>query len=86
MYALNIGNPPICSFYELLFWPPDSGPQQKELKIVTIYKQSSEKYSVRVVLWTVFLDKKTTKIWVRESKNSNVRIFENFRLLSGRNV
>ena len=54
--------------------------------MVTIYKQSSEKYSVRVVLWTVFLDKKTTKIWVRESKNPNVRIFENFRLLSGRNV
>ena len=35
-YVLNIGNPPICSFYELLFWAPDSGPQQKELKIVTI--------------------------------------------------
>ena len=44
-------------------------------------RQPSKKYSVCVTQPTVFLDKKNTKIWVGESESSNIRIFENFRIM-----
>ena len=45
-------------------------------------RRPSKKYLVCVAQPTVFLDKKNTKIWVGESENSNITIFENFRIMS----
>ena len=43
---------------------------------------SSKNFLVRVAQPNVFLDKKTTNIWVDEWKNSNINFFENFRIIS----
>ena len=46
-------------------------------------QRSSKKYLVRIITQpTVFLDKKTIKIWVRKSENSNIAAFENFKIMS----
>ena len=77
-FLFNIPPCPDVSFFDVI---PEEFKKQIYLLLI---RQSSEKYSVCVAWPTVFLDKMkiTTKIWVGESENSNIKNFGNFRILS----
>ena len=54
--------------------------------LYSLVRQSSKKYLVCVARQTIFLDKKATKklpkFGSENQKNSNIAVFENFRIMS----